>query len=642
MIALLISVSAIIITVLLYLKQPVQLLLRVASIVLIYVLATNFSLSINTTAPQNDPVVLIDHSQSMKNHLPGIIDKLSETRFTHESFFFQESLTVKAEPETLGKYTDITTAISKANELKPTMLILITDGNHNFGASPLSVVDEINVPIQVYGVGEERPRDVSIADVAYPVYAYQEDTIEIRAVVESGGFQTGSGEATLQLFSGKKIAGQRFPLSNTPARYTIDFLYTAKDPGKIHFNIDLAPQSDEISYDNNASSFSVNILQNKISVLYYTDHISFNTKYIMRSLQKDRNISISAIHSPAPGTYQNIEQNETITSPPNNSQYDVVFLDNVNLKKLHWLNLSEMANEGSGIILSGALEGISVAWRGILPIDITAGMLRGAYQLRIAEPFSVLTDNGYPPLQHINRIVGSKQDAVIIARVNELPLIAYRKHGRGRIFQVSIIDLGTWHFLQHGLKDHDFLYYFLGDIIRFLSPMGEHKRLVLNTQRREYAIGETVDLTLQSYNRDLRRVGGGDFFLVAGEEKIPFYETKEGFYEASFVVQKTGELDILARGQIEEEQLTSNEVLINVSSRYMETEHRLNRALLQRIAAATGGGFFPLEELDQLTLPTTQKRRVSKVINFNSPIIYLAILLFSVVDWIIRRRRGVT
>jgi hypothetical protein len=642
LIALLISALAVIISVLLYFKQPVQLFLRVAAIVLIYVLATNFSFSINTTAPQNDPVILIDHSQSMKNHLPYILDKISGLKFPHESLFFQESLTVKEEPGALGEYTDITTAISKVHESNPAILILITDGNHNFGASPLSVLDDINMPVQVYGIGEERPRDVSIVDVAYPVYAYQEDTMEIRAVVESGGFQTGSGEATLQLDSGKKIAVQRFPLSNTPARYTLDFVYVAQDPGKIRFNIDLTPQSDEISYNNNTSPFAVNILQNKIRVLYYTDHISFNTKYIMRSLRKDRNLSISAIHSPTPGMYQNIEQNKISTSPPDRDQYDVVILDNVNLGRLNWLRLPEMANENPGIILSGVLEGINAAWKRIIPIDITAGMLRGNYQLRIVEPFSVLNDNEYPPLQHINRIVGSKQDAVIIARTNELPLIAYREHGRSRIFQVSIIDLGTWHFLQRGLRDHDFLYYFFGDIIRFLSPLGKHERLVLSTQRREHTIGETVDLTLQSYNRDFRRIGGGDFFLVADEEKIPFYETKEGFYEASFLAQKTGELSIFAQGQIEEKQLVSNELLINVSSRYMETEHRLNRALLERIAAATGGEFFPLEKLDQLTLPTTHKKQVSKVINFNSPIIYVAILVFSVVDWIIRRWRGMT
>lgn len=640
--ALLISALAIIITVSLYLKQPVQLFLRVAAIVLIYVLATNVSFSISTTVPQNDPVILIDHSQSMTNHLPRILDMVSTIESSHEAVFFQESLIVRAEPETMGKYTDLTTAINKAQKANPATLILITDGNHNYGASPLSLMDDIAMPIHVYGIGEERPRDISIFELTYPAYAYQQDTMQIRVVVESSGFQTGSGEATLQLDSGKKVAAQRFPLSNTPAHYTIDFEYTAQDPGKIRFNLDLKPQSDEISYDNNTSPFSVNIIKNKIRVLYYTDHISFNSKYIMRSLRKDRNVSVSAIHSPMPGTYQNIDQNRVSTAPPNRDDYDVVILDNVNLKGLYWLSPSDMLSEGSGIILSGVLEGINPAWQKIMPIDITAGMMRGDHQLRIVEPFSVLTDNEYPPLHHINRIVGSKQDAVIIAGSGELPLIAYRRYGRGKIFQVSIIDLGTWHFLQRGLRDDDFLYSFFGDVIRFLSPLGEHERLVLNAQRTEYVIGETVDLTLQSYNRDLRRIGGGDFFLVAGDEKIPFYETREGVYEASFVVQNKGEFGIFAQGQIGEEQLLSNELLINVSPGYKETEHRLNRPLLERIADATGGEFFHLEELDGITLPMIHKKQVSNVINFNSPLTYFVILVFAVADWIIRRRKGIT
>jgi hypothetical protein len=110
---------AIIITILLYFKQPLQLAIRTAAIIFIYLLATNFSFSINTTAPQNDPVVLIDYSQSMKNHLPHILDKISKTIFPHELFFFQESQIVKAKPDTLGKYTDITTALKKAAEMNP-------------------------------------------------------------------------------------------------------------------------------------------------------------------------------------------------------------------------------------------------------------------------------------------------------------------------------------------------------------------------------------------------------------------------------------------------------------------------------------------------------------------------------------------
>jgi hypothetical protein len=612
------------------------------AIICIYLLATNFSLSINTTVPQNDPVVLIDHSQSMKNHLPHILGKISKTTFPHELCFFQEKQILKAKPDNLGEYTDITTALRRTAELNPAALILITDGNHNYGASPLSVTTELNVPVEIYGIGEDKPRDVSIADIAYPAYAFQGDTIEIRVIVESGAFQTGGGEATLRFPSGKKIATQGFPLSNTPALYAVDFVHIPPEPGQIHLTVDLTPQADEISYVNNRTSFSINILPNKITVLYYTDHISFNTKYIMRSLLKDRHLSVTTIHGLAPGRFQDFQQNKTSNSPPDHNEYDVVILDNVNLGRLHWLPVNQIADGGPGVILCGVLEGINPVWKGIMPIDVTAGILQGTYQLTITEPFSVLTDNEYPPLQRVSRIVGSKQDAVVIARTGAIPLIAYRKYGRSRIFQVSIINLGTWHFLQRGLQEQDFLYYFLGDMIRFVSLLGEHERLVLETQPGEYAIGESVDLTLKSYDRNLRPIGGGDFFLVAEEERIPFYEIKEGYYEASFVAQEKGEFEIFAQGQIDEEQLASNTAMINVSSRQIETEHRINRALLERIATATDGKFVSLKDCEQLAAPEIRKIQVSEVISFNSPILYIIILGLTIADWIIRRRKGIT
>ena len=74
----------------------------------------------------------------------------------------------------------------------------------------------------------------------------------------------------------------------------------------------------------------------------------------------------------------------------------------------------------------------------------------------------------------------------------------------------------------------------------------------------------------------------------------------------------------------------------------METEHRLNRALLERIAGATDGELFSLMDFEQLTAPDMPKIQVSKVINFDSPILYVIILGLTIADWIVRRRGGIT
>jgi hypothetical protein len=640
--ALLISSAAFIITILLYLKQPVQLILRVVAIVLLFLLISNVTIRMETEIPQNSPIILIDYSMSMKTHHADILNRVSNIDFPHELFFSRDSLLTKEQPPDLGTYTDLKGAIEKANRREPAFIILITDGNHNFGGSPLSSVTEFNTPVYTYGIGEEKPRDVTIVDVTYPKYAYRGDSVQIDAIIETGGFGTGMADLILNSAKGEKIAAQSLPLSDVPARNKLAFTYLAPQPGTVQLRLQVPPQSNEMSYDDNVYIFSLNILEDKINVLYYTDHISFNTKFILRSIQEDADLSLLPIARLSSNKYQDIEHRSTMTSLPALADFDILIFDNVNLEELPWRNIPDRLSSGTGIVLSGTLGGISTAWLDAMPISIAEGTLHGTYQLNITEPFSVLIENKNPPVQNINRVVTAKEDAVIIARAGNLPLIGYRMHGRGKVFQLCVVDLGPWHFLRSGLKGDAFLYTLLGDMIRFVSPTGEYQRLLLNAKDRDYALGETIHLALQSYDRNFRPLGGGDFFLVIDDNKIPFHETKMGQYEASFVAEKKGQQQILAQGKLHGERLSSNILNINVSSRSAESEHRLNRELLQRIAAATGGEFHMLDELEGIAMPETATRKESRTLSFDSPITYFVVLILLMIDWIIRRRRGIT
>lgn len=641
MTALLISIAAVVITIFLYARQPIQLILRTTAIILLYLVITNVRFQFTAEDQQANPVVVIDHSASMKNHLSLILELVSDIDTPYELLFSQESLLVQHEPEELGTYTDITSIIDQATARDPSSVVLITDGNHNYGTSPIIRAEETATPIYIYGIGEEKTRDVSIIDVQYPDYAYRGDSIEISVITETGGFATGSGEVLLQTTGGKKIATQPIPLSDVTAHYRIEFAYLATEGGTVQFKVYSPPQIGEISYDNNEYAFSINILDQKIKVLYYTDHISFSTKFILRSLTKDEHLSVSAIGRNSPSGFQLIGTGTEIAQLPNPEAYDVVILDNINLARLPWSGLPELIASGKGVVICGTTDGITQLWREILPIGVASGSMHGEFRLDIAEPFSVLDDN-LPPFKNMNRIIDAKDDAVIIAHANNLPLIGYRLNGRGKIFQICLADLGNWHFLGRGLKNDDLLSVLFSDVVRFVSPTGTYGRLVLRTNRKEYEFGETVQLKLQAYDRNFRRASGGDFFTVEQDRKIPFYEISMGRYEASLIASKHGIINVQAQGQLQGEELVSNSISVEVLERSIESEHRLNIPLLQKIATASGGEFHILEDLTKFSLPERTKKKTSTVIDLNSPITYLIMLVLLTLDWIIRRRRGIT
>ncbi|MDH4209912.1 MAG: hypothetical protein OEV79_00465 [candidate division WOR-3 bacterium] len=642
MILLSISLLAIVAAFFVYRKKPLQFILRAAAVVLIYLLISNYMLRINIGASPQVPTVLIDHSASMEHNLPRIIETASQLDFPHQSFFFQESLITENKPDRLGSYTNITRALRESDRLHSSAIILITDGNHNSGVSPLTILKDMMTPVYVCGAGADKIRDVAVIDAETPAYAYLGDSIQIDVVVESSGFPSGEAQVNIDLSSGKNVAAQTVLLSESRARRSLKFKYITDVIGELHIEANVLPVPGEISYDNNKYSVSLNVIRDKIKVLYYTDHISFNTKFLRQQLKQDDNLSVSSFARRGAGKFLNIEQTTEITGLPDPATYDVIILDNVNIGRPPWSNMPEHVKQGKGLILIGAIEGINENWQRVLPINTTGGVIAGTHRVLVKEPFSVLIDEEYPPLRMIGRAVGSKEDAIIVAYAGNLPVIGYRREGQGVVYQISIIDLATWDFVQRGIKGRDLLGRFIGDIIRFLSHFGQHDRLVLAAQMEDYAIGETVNLTLQSYDRNLRRTGGGDFFLITEDANIPFYETKHGSYETSVIFENPGKHQLAAQGNLNGETLTSNKIEVNITSRPIETEQRLNLNLLERIAAGTNGKFFLLEELENIVPPQSGRQKVSKVINFNSPLTYLLVFLMLAIDWVLRRRRGIT
>ncbi|UCD06299.1 MAG: hypothetical protein JSV98_03460 [candidate division WOR-3 bacterium] len=642
MILLSISLLAIVAAFFVYRKKPLQFILRAAAVLFMYLVISNYQLRLYTDVSHHDPIVLIDYSKSMENSLEDIIETVSKIDYPHRTLFVQESLIIENRPDRLGSYTNLTKALRESDRMHSSSIFLITDGNHNSGVSPLTVIKDMVTPVYVCGAGPDGARDIAIVDIKTPAYAYQDDSIHIDVIVESNGFPSGECQVSVELSSGRKVATQTIPLSESRARRRLRFGFTTDVIGESRVNISVTPVSGESTYDNNKQSVLLNVIKSKIQVLYYTDHISFNTKFLRQRLTTDDHISLSSFTRSGTNQFFNLEHTDQANARPNPATYDVIILDNANIGRPLWSRAEEYLKEGKGLVLIGTIEGINASWQRIIPIDIAGGVITGTHRLQITESFSALKQEDYPPVSLIGRAVGSKDDATIIAYAGNIPVIAYRREGRGIVYQISIIDLARWSFMQHGVKGRERLGQLIGDIIRFLSHFGDHERLVLNSQKRDYAAGETVNLNLQSYDRDLRPAGGGDFYLAANDGEVPFYEIEYGHYETSTVFEIPGRYQVWAKGNLDDEQLSSSMIEVNISSRPLEVEQNININLLERIATGTNGEFFSLEELANIVPPESSKKQISRVFDFNSPITYVLVLTLLIVDWVLRRRRGIT
>jgi hypothetical protein len=304
--------------------------------------------------------------------------------------------------------------------------------------------------------------------------------------------------------------------------------------------------------------------------------------------------------------------------------------------------MEAFVKQGLGILCMGTLDGATGTWSDILPI-VTLGMpMRGTYKIEVRQPFSCLSPaDDYPPLTSINRIARVQENATVIADVDDIPLIAYARYGRGMVFQINTTDVGPWRFAQQGLLQKDIISCLIADAIRFASFAGQNNRCVLRSVRRDYTIGETIEVTLQSYDRDFRRTGGGDFYLVYDTDTVPFFETYKGVYKTSLRAERAGTFKLRATGKLGEENLISNELDVVVRSGSLEADLGLNEEFLKTLAHASGGSYYSLDDIDTVTIAAAQERRVQKNLNFDSPVSYFFIVVLLSIDWILRRRRGV-
>ena len=631
-----ISIITGIVILLLYRKSLLNILIRILALIFLVLLTTNFTLSVRKPAKERPTILLVDASRSMKPVFSEVMKTINHLKSPYSLFFFGESLYNK--PPDSANYTDITKALITAARMDPSAILLISDGNHNYGPSPHTILNNFNIPIYTFGAGIETIKDLAIDDIIIPKFVYTDDTTKIVVIVQSAGYKNKKGVLELNLPSGKLT--KSYPLSMVSAKNKIIFKTVFKKPGEKRLVIRIKPEAQELSYDNNVSHSSLNVLARKIRVQYLTSHLSFNTQFLLNALSQDHHISLLPVVTLGPETFLNPKTNKRVTPEIELNAIDVLLLDNINLQHISISDVEELLKQGKGVLIVGSVEGVNSAWQKLLPINITKGIINGKYNLEVIQPFSILKPmDEFPPITAINRTYGKKSDAAVIAQASNLPIIAYREYG-GIVFQINIIDLGTWQFLQSGLTQKEILPVLLSDIIRFISILRNKGRLVLESIKRSYAIGEEIRLKLQSFDSSLRPASGGDFYLQFEDSHIPFYEIEKGVYETTITPQKPGRFIVYAQGSLGEEFLKSKSLQVEIKPRATEVPELINLRLLQSIADRTGGKYYPLNSLAHWRLSDTKKHYTYARLQFNHPIFAILIILLLVIDWILRRRKG--
>ncbi|MEO0184863.1 MAG: hypothetical protein ABIL22_03430 [candidate division WOR-3 bacterium] len=623
-------------TITLYHKRLNQLAIRIIAIILLYLLIINFSLRINVRGSTSVPVLLVDCSPSMNNFVQEVYGIVDSLHFNCQKLFFSDTVyNDKNAPD--RRLTNITNALITAQSLVPSSIILVSDGNHNLGPSPVEIREKLKVPVYCFGAGNKRMKDQAIVNVFYPEYAFRNDTVVVEAIVETNGMTAKTGRISLK--SSSMNIERDFRLTESLTRHSIEFKFIPAKTGEEKYKISLAPQPEEVNYVNNESFFSISTYERKIPVLYYTDCPSFNTSFILNCLERNVNFELSQAVRISENRFKTtgeLANHEKLDYTP----FEIIVIDNINTGE-NLLDIKEFLKKSKGILFIGAIRGTTQILNEILPFRTNGTQFEKQLQMKILSPFSVLSPaEDYAPVSNVNRIIGINPDTKLIAQAEEIPLIGYRITNGGIVFQINIVNLGVWHYAQLNLNHRDILNPLLDEITKLLSPYGRNERLLLRSPKHQYHIGEKISFYLKSYDRDMMPGSGGDFYLDFAGKNIPFFEIRKGIYEATLYAETSGEFMAFARGNLQNDTLESNPLKIAVAEISSEPEELINEALLEEIALKTNGGYYELSKLKQFQPPRAQEYHETKLLSFDHPFLYVIIFGLLVIDWIIRKKGG--
>ncbi|MGB9720579.1 MAG: hypothetical protein ACPL28_03740 [bacterium] len=622
--------------IILYHRKLNQLFIRIIAIILLYLLIINFSLRINTKVNTSVPVLLVDCSPSMKNFAQEIDKIIDSLHFSCRKLFFSDTVYTDRDAPN-RRFTNITSALTTAQKFVPSSIILVSDGNHNFGRSPAEIVDNFRTPVYCFAVGNQTIKDQAIVNVFHPEYAFRNDTVIVEAIIETNGLTAKTGKISLK--SSNIKVEKSLQLTESLTRHSIEFKFTPVKAGEEEYKISLSPQPEEVNYENNETVFSISTYERKIPVLYYTDYPSFNTSFVTNCLEKNANLELSQAIRISENRFKTTgrlaDQRKLDYSP-----FEIVVMDNINAGEI-LPDIKEFLKEGKGILFMGAIRGTSDILNEILPFRTNGTQLEQQLQIKILSPFSVLSPtDDYAPVSNVNRIIGINPDTKLIARAEEIPLLGYCFINGGVVFQINIVNLGIWYYAQLNLNHRDILNPLLDEITKLLSPYGRNERLILESPRYQYYIGEKISFFLRSYNRNLMPGSGGDFYLGFAEKNIPFFEIRQGIYEATLRAETPGEFKVFARGNLQNDTLISNPLKINIIGITSEPEEIINQTMLEEIARKTNGGYYELAKLKEFQPPTTPEYYETKSLSFDHPILYVIIFSLLVIDWVIRKKGG--
>ena len=602
-----------------------------------------------------------------------------------------------------GRATDIMQSLLDVQqEYRDTPLagvVIMSDGIVTAGDTRVDGAKPGGIPVVPIGLGDpDRYRDIQIAAVEAPNFAFLHSSVDIEVTVKSWGYKGQIIPLVLKQ-EGRILSTSSLMLDGDRVTRRATFTITPKEVGRYRLSVETPVQMGEMLRTNNQRDFQLQVRRDKIRVLVVSGRPSWNYRFLRRALKSDPSIDlISFIILRTPTDVVNVpdDQLSLIPFPTNRlfteelGNFDLLIFDNFSyllyFPMLYLENIRKFVIDGGAFAMFGGDQSFDLGGfantpiEEILPVSLERlgqGYVQGRVKMELTpeglqHPITKLGSNaedtqriwqGMPSLRGFNRARRPKPEAVTLGvtgdgQFNRLPLMATMQYGEGRTLAFLSDQLWRWNFEMVGAQggNHHYLN-MVHQMVRWLVKEPGLRPVQLFSDKDAYQLGDTVALRVKVLDHDFSPAVGAVLNLVVQDPQgrsirvntVPADEPGE--YHAELKAEHLGSFRVEIDARLADRHLGQDVLIYDVvpssaESLYGAPDHET----LRQLAAASGGRFFTASEVDAdfgTVLRQILKRDLQyKIVEEHAlhlrhtPSAFLILVAFFGVEWFLRRRAG--
>jgi uncharacterized membrane protein len=493
---------------------------------------------------------------------------------------------------------------------------------------------------------------------------------------------------------GRAIKTQQFDVKGGESQtVTVEFTPTA--PGPHRYSFEIKPLDGETTVENNAQDALIEVTKDNPKILYIEGEPRWEYGFLRKALVKnEKNLVLVSVNRTADGKFyrQGVESGAELTKgfPASVEElfaYQGLILGSIEANFFNYDQLKNIeqfaAKRGGGVLAIGGARSFDAGKYANSPVaDLVPLYLNDQIEepeMHIASNYkAILTPRGrvhavtrlnedrnlstkawdeLPPISIPEELNQTKPGATVILEARSLndrnrvvPLLAEERYGRGRTMALTTNDTWRWRMeMDSKNTSHE---NFWRQLLRYLVSTTPHQYEIA-AERDVYAPADIINLRGEVNDSKFDAVTDAQVTARITKPQgstieLPLkinYNDKGSDYRNELTADEDGLYRVEMTAMRGGATLGTAESTFYVTDRTREFHDAAqNVELLKRVAAETGGKYFPLNQandlLDEITmLEGKNSERVSKDL-WDMPVNFLLLIGLASGEWFLRKRKG--